>query len=1179
MSAQVSQIKSILGISALVSFYGIASLAVVFLGPSIGIPFVWEIVIIALLLLTLPFAILIAYFSKRRARKREAAEAAALNAGGDQPPVKTGAAPKRVYEELTRGAEEVVQWLRSTRLGGAKSSEALYALPWYLVAGPPASGKTSLVLSSGLDFHALPSQRRAEMKIVRPTHHCEWRVTDSAVLVDTAGRYQGDGPSRDEWIALTETLKKHRNVRALDGVVVAVNAARVLQSNETELEQQAKTLRARLDEMTKLVRARFPVYLVFTNIDALEGFEEFFKDGKSNREVWGATIPLEKSANAHALFDVEFDHLYESLLRRRLLRLRVPAAPLTQLRIFDFPVRFAEKRQKIGLFASALFRPNPFSESPLLRGFYFTANVTKGSKAQALAPEDGERSAQAVGTGYFTDRFFKEVVLSDKDLAASFQANQKKPPKTGAILLILGAILLFGLLTGSMVSYLTNRKLLTEGTERGLRVDEITRADFGKDVTKKDATAARVEVETLDALREKLVELDEGPPIYMRFGLYSGNDVAPYLRTIYFDAVEERFKKPTVAALEADLRAFVAGQPTANTSNPTGTSTAGAVSEQSAALAQEEVLGRHYDLLKAYLMLSDYTRVEPTFLASTISDYWKRTAPPDTEILSLQELDYYARQLVRDDAPHIKVDDRLVSEARRKLVAYPPVNRFYKRIVTEINAKTTPVSIESVLEGRGRGVLNGAYTVPGSYTVDGFRNYMKSSIENAGEEISKDDWVMNTVGTAGNQAQSTDISKLQALYLRDYTDQWRKFLRGISVRPFKTKDDAVESLRALSATDSPMERVMSEVARNTNLSKKPESTGIWGWIKSWFSTNTDNDLGGSTEVEKEFRPLFQFVTSGENKKESSPMSQYRAELRRVLDPLESSSENQLQQTSQALLTGKDELGLQKAEQTIAAMLEGFKTAAATDTANLLKQPLQNMRAFLYGGGNEQIVKGWNEQVYPKARAIEAGYPFTDSGEASLADLSGFLNPVNGQFTTFFNQKLASSFDDAQGQWRLKESGVIRFSDDFVKYLNNARKLREALFANGGQQPEVGYDLTLQPVPNADVVIEIDGTKVETRGNSPQSAKFIWPARSGASGVRITVVAGGGEPADTTFPGTWGLFKMVDAGSRMLMNTDQYDLMWDVGGVQVRATLRPASTNNPFQRSLFKNLHAPQNLQK
>src|SRR5437870_7073812 len=176
---------------------------------------------------------------------------------------------------------------------------------------------------------------------------------------------------------------------------------------------------------------------------------------------------------------------------------------------------------------------------------------------------------------------------------------------------------------------------------------------------------------------------------------------------------------------------------------------------------------------------------------------------------------------------------------------------------------------------------------------------MKSSIENAGEEISKDDWVMGPAATGNSQAQAADISKLLADYLRDYTDQWRKFLRGINVRQFKTKDDAVEALKALSATDSPMERVMSAVALNTHISKKPESTGIWGWIKSWFVSNTDDESGGNTEVEREFKALFQFVSSGQAKKESSPMTQYRAELRRVLDPLLGASENQLQQTSQA----------------------------------------------------------------------------------------------------------------------------------------------------------------------------------------------------------------------------------------------------------------------------------------
>jgi len=825
------------------------------------------------------------------------------------------------------------------------------------------------------------------------------------------------------------------------------------------------------------------------------------------------------------------------------------------------------------LFTSALFRPNPFSESPLLRGFYFTATMPPASRGSATSDDGEERAPQAVGTEFFTSRFFKDVILRDKDLAASFQASQRKPRRTGSILLILGALLLLLFLAGSAVSYVTNRKLIADASEHGQRMDEITRADFGKDVLKKDPTSARVEVETLDALREQLASLEARPPLYMRFGLYSGNDIAPYLRTIYFDAVEERFKKPTVSALENDLRNFAAGQPSAPITTPDSQTR----NDQAAAPSQEDVLGRHYDLLKAYLMLSDAKRVEPTFLATALAVYWKRTAPPDTEILSLQDLDYYARQLVREDAPHIRVDDKLVADVRRKLTAYPPVNRFYKRIVTEINAKTTPVNLDTILEGRGRGVMVGTYTVSGSYTIDGYRNYMKSAIENAGEEISKDDWVMGSAATSTSQAQATDISKLQTMYLRDYTDQWRKFLSSISVRPFRTKDDAVEALRTLSATDSPMGRVMSEVARNTNLSRS-DSSGFWGWLKSWFSTET-NELGGNTDVEKEFRPLFQFVTPGD-KKDSAPISQYRAELRRVLDPLEGTSENQLQQTSQAVLTGgKDDLGLQKADQAISSLLEAFKTPAAQDTAALLRQPLQNLRGFLYGGGIEQIARSWNDQIYPRAHTIESGYPFTDSGEASLTDLSGFLNPVNGLFSQFFTKNLTTSFDDVEGRWKLKETGAVKFSDDFVKYVNSARKLREAMFPNGGQQPEVAYDLTLQPVANTDVMVEIDGTKVEVRGNAAQSAKFIWPPRFGSSGAKITVLPNGGETAERTFPGTWGLFKMIDAGSRGASGGSQFDLAWNVGTVQVRATLRAASANNPFQRSLFRNLRAPQNLQR
>src|SRR5207253_10860924 len=128
-----------------------------------------------------------------------------------------------------------------------------------------------------------------------------------------------------------------------------------------------------------------------------------------------------------------------------------------------------------------------------------------------------------------------------------------------------------------------------------------------------------------------------------------------------------------------------------------------------------------------------------------------------------------------------------------------------------------------------------------------------------------------------------------------------------------------------------------------------------------------------------------------------------------------------------------------------------------------------------------------------------------------------------------------------------------------------------MYANNGAQPEVAYDLALQVTPNADVVIEIDGNKVESRGNSIGSAKFIWPAKSGSSGAKITVVPSGGESVTQTFPGTWGLFKMIEAGSKGLAVSDKVDLSWNVRNAQWRDTFTPARSPNPCQRPSFAGL--------
>jgi type VI secretion system protein ImpL len=1087
----------------------------------------------------------------------------------------------------------VVQWLRETKLAEGEEGDVVYALPWFVVAGPRASGKTSLVLSSGLNFHMLPSQRLAEHRLVRPTRGCDWRVTDAAVFLDTSGLYQEEDAGGDEWAALAATLKRYRARRPLDGFVIAVSAEWAARADADELDRKAKTLRTRLDQMMRRTGVRFPVYLVWTHADTFEGFEQFFgrlTRAERGEEVWGATFPIEaaKQGNTTALLDVEFDSLNDSVSRLRLLRLGAAEQPAEQLAVFNFPARFGEAREALAHFTSVLFLRDPIRELPLVRGFYLTANVAGAQRVRGAVPQtraldpsalsrgadDSQPavSTRTVGEGFFVERFFKDVLLRDKDLAAVLQPPARRRYRLRVGLLASSAVLGVLLLTAFTISYRNNRRLLDQARERAAAVEERTRRAAGREPGAQEPLEARLDIEALERLRETVAALDEhereGAPLGLGFMLYAGDEVNTQARAVYFEAVTQRYFKPTLAALEKDLRAFAAGEPAANAA-------AAAEPEGGAPPSEEETLGKYYDLLKAYLMLtSEPGRVEPTFLAAQLDDYWRAASPHDMEPVSRLQLDFYAQQAARPGAPRAKRDETLLAQARTRLAAYPAVNRFYKRVTTEINARmrTKSVSLDSILAGRGGGVLSGGYTVPGSYTIEGFREHVSPAFKSASQEISKEDWVMGAAQSGG--VSGADTAKLWSLYFRDYTENWRRFLRATKVADFRSKDDAVRALGALSATDSPLELVVETVARNTDLSAPPKTSGFFDWLGSFFRRNQAYDTEGNSEVEREFRPLIDFASAAKNK-DAVAVSQYRAALQQVLEPLGASSPDQLSQTSRALLTGKDDINLQKSEQAIARQLEGFRTAAAGDAARLLKEPLGNLRAMLYGSGYADIVKEWQDQLYPAAQRLESGYPFTNTGTASLSDLARYLNPVDGQLKVFFDTRLAPSFDDVQGEWKPKDSGGFKFSPEFVKYLNNARRLRDALFPNGKQQPDVNYDVTLQPVPDADVLLNIDGTSVESNGSSPASTKFFFPARAGgsSSGVAIKVTDRSGQTYPFSRPGEWGLFRLLqEFGSPSGDNS--YALSVRVGPASVRATLRPSSAVSPFDRTLFTNLRAP-----
>jgi len=256
-------------------------------------------------------------------------------------------------------------------------------------------------------------------------------------------------------------------------------------------------------------------------------------------------------------------------------------------------------------------------------------------------------------------------------------------------------------------------------------------------------------------------------------------------------------------------------------------------------------------------------------------------------------------------------------------------------------------------------------------------------------------------------------------------------------------------------------------------------------------------------------------------------------------------------------------------------------------AKLLRMPLQNVRVKFGGEGTTLIEKNWSDSVIKEAKSIETGYPFID-GSTPVTDLKAvakYLNPQDGTLTAFFNSRLKNFFDgDPDTGLTVKQDSPVKFNPAFVEYLNNAFKLRKALFGSS-QTPGFEYDFIIEK--QGDTIIEgtIDGTRVSSRETG--SFKLKFPAQSGINGVSLNIISqndtvsttpgsspdSGSGTANLNFPGEWGLFNVFDAASSKTKTEGGYNLTYSRNGKTVNIQIRPTG-GDPFDRELFKSVRAP-----
>ena len=386
------------------------------------------------------------------------------------------AANRGIIDPLLRAKLDDMR--RSFAQGIAKFKTAgkdLYDLPWYLVVGETGAGKTALIhhLEAGLP----PDEPRS----VGGTASINWWFTNYAVILDTQGRLmfeQSDPGSTSEWHEFLGLLRKLRFACPINGMLLTISVESLLLDPPEAMGHKAETIARQLEVIQRELGVRFPVFLLVTKCDLINGFCEFFadlEDPKALQQMLGWSNPAALEAPFRPeIIDEYLQTAVERLKRRRLGLLLNPAPTKPGGRRIDEVDRLYSFPQSLGALAPALrryvervFVARKWTSSPLfLRGIYFTSSKREGGTldaelARAMGMPVQHLPAERVwegGHAYFLRDLFLAKVFREGGLVTRATNTRGILFRTELLLFGIGVLGLLALLFSGATSYRSLQK-------------------------------------------------------------------------------------------------------------------------------------------------------------------------------------------------------------------------------------------------------------------------------------------------------------------------------------------------------------------------------------------------------------------------------------------------------------------------------------------------------------------------------------------------------------------------------------------------------------------------------------------------------------------------------------------------------------------------------------------------
>lgn len=1089
------------------------------------------------------------------------------------PALEAPTASRAQREAMERGFQLALGVLKRIRTPGFFNRSYKYELPWYAIIGAEQAGKSALVRASGLRF---PLNEARNGQINGGTISLSF--TDQAVLIETRGPMVP--PSEENtWGLFGLLLKRYRRRQPINGIVLVLSLSDMMRATDAERFSLHADLRDQLERFQATVKARVPIYVVFTKADIIPGFDEFCADLTSveRQGVFGVTLPLydehgitTRGKPLPATFSAEFDNFLRWQMPRMASQVSQGFGVGPRFDCFMMLPHLATVKPLIADLIEDVFKPTTYDRPLLLRGFYFTSTqATSPRDANALPPAGMPDPAATRKTGLFIHDLFDKVIFKEAGLVEHDPTVRRNENVLRWGIATAGITLSLALLSWMTISFVANRYLIGE-VERA--TDRTKTAIAALDANPTVQPSAETDFASVLPVLNSLAGLPTGWDArhqhvawQLEGALGQKRYLAEATRQEYVEGLEALLTPRVIIALQREIAA--------NMRNPDAL----------------------YQALKVYLMLGHAGPMDRTVVVTWMHNLLANIYPGPTQAPLRNALLEHVENMLEVGVPPIELEQELISQARAVLNAYPAANQGMAILQNRSEIRALPVWRVTDVAGplapyalarRSGRPLN--EPIDGMYTSAAFFPVVIPAISEVASSIISDDWVrFPSTPSAPEAARISQLTRdMTDLYVNDYISVWQNMVSDVTLAGFDNLQAELAVLQAALGPPSPLSSYLQAVTKETTI-ELPEAAGGAAKAVGTAAAAVAGPAAGAVNAvlqsgNARMKALAQSVTSRFSDLHTfasgtpSPLDEVlrsMSQLRALLGPAASMGGADPAQITE--MTS----GPQFAQ--ILSQLKLNTLTAPPALTDSIVSLVRQTSTIANAGVKADLDSAWKTQVLPFCQAaINGKFPFSNSpNDVTLADFARMFAP-DGLMDQFFNKQLKNFVDTLSSPWRPLTNVATHpdISPAGLAVFEQAAKIRAVFFPNGGTTPEVSFSITPTDLdPGAmRVKVEIDGQSFIYQYGPTVPTAMKWPGNVGS--VRVEFGVGGDSgPAAVSYTGPFALFRFLAGRGVNRISPTRINFGVTLGPRSASFALDAASVNNPFQRPPYVGFRCPTSL--